>query len=534
MPRAAAAYLERALRGARAGRRPRDDARPARHGGVRRRPAGLAAAPARGAARGARPRRPDRRAHAPRLVEPGATPATASWCGLFDAELAGETDPDVRLAIEAARLDALLTVPERHAERARRVAAIDLSRTADPLLAARRARAPRVGRHRARHGRRRDRRDAGAARRSRAACCWRRRTGARAYAICARVLDGGRPSRGGRRDPGPARRGGAARVAAAARRGRVVRGRARAADRPRGRRREPARLALELVDEGLNTFTGGARRGAGLRARRARRVRRGARAAARATGSTARWACCRGRSACATPARGWRWPRATTSARTPRRWRPARCAPPRAARTRRWRRGARPRRCALAHLGRRDEAAALADAELALAERFGAPLPIAGALARPRRRRARPRRARRALRARAGGRRRAGASSRCGCGSSSAARWPTWAGASRRATRCVRRWPTPTRRARCCSSERARRELVATGLRPRQAALEGTAALTPRQRQICELAAVGKGNRAIAQELFLSVKTVETHLAAGYRKLGVNTRAELAAELAAA
>ena len=74
-------------------------------------------------------------------------------------------------------------------------------------------------------------------------------------------------------------------------------------------------------------------------------------------------------------------------------------------------------------------------------------------------------------------------------------------------------------------AERARRELVATGLRPRQAAIEGAAALTPRQRQVCELAAAGKGNRAIAQELFLSVKTVETHLAAGYRKLGVNTRA---------
>jgi Bacterial regulatory proteins, luxR family len=47
-----------------------------------------------------------------------------------------------------------------------------------------------------------------------------------------------------------------------------------------------------------------------------------------------------------------------------------------------------------------------------------------------------------------------------------------------------------------------------------------------------ELAGAGKGNRAIAQELFLSIKTVETHLAAGYRKLGVNTRAELADKLA--
>ena len=81
-------------------------------------------------------------------------------------------------------------------------------------------------------------------------------------------------------------------------------------------------------------------------------------------------------------------------------------------------------------------------------------------------------------------------------------------------------------------AQRARRELAATGLRPRQAAIEGVAALTPRQRQVCELAAAGKGNRAIAQELFLSVKTVETHLAAGYRKLGVNARADLAAELA--
>jgi DNA-binding CsgD family transcriptional regulator len=81
-------------------------------------------------------------------------------------------------------------------------------------------------------------------------------------------------------------------------------------------------------------------------------------------------------------------------------------------------------------------------------------------------------------------------------------------------------------------AQRARRELVATGLRPRQAALEGTAALTPRQRQVCELAAAGKGNRQIAQALFLSIKMVETHLAAGYRKLGVSTRAELAARLA--
>ncbi|MGH2885844.1 MAG: response regulator transcription factor, partial [Solirubrobacteraceae bacterium] len=54
----------------------------------------------------------------------------------------------------------------------------------------------------------------------------------------------------------------------------------------------------------------------------------------------------------------------------------------------------------------------------------------------------------------------------------------------------------------------------------------------PRQRQIVELAAAGKPNRAIAQQLFLSIKTVETHLAAGYRKLGVSTRTDLSAAVA--
>ena len=80
-------------------------------------------------------------------------------------------------------------------------------------------------------------------------------------------------------------------------------------------------------------------------------------------------------------------------------------------------------------------------------------------------------------------------------------------------------------------AEQARRELVATGLRPRRAQVEGPGALTPRQRQVCELAAAGAANREIAQRLFLSVKTVETHLAACFRKLGVEAREDLAAEL---
>jgi DNA-binding CsgD family transcriptional regulator len=76
-------------------------------------------------------------------------------------------------------------------------------------------------------------------------------------------------------------------------------------------------------------------------------------------------------------------------------------------------------------------------------------------------------------------------------------------------------------------ADAARRELVATGLRPRRAQTEGVASLTPRQRQVCELAASGTANRVIAQQLFLSVKTVETHLATVYEKLGVETREAL-------
>jgi DNA-binding NarL/FixJ family response regulator len=80
-------------------------------------------------------------------------------------------------------------------------------------------------------------------------------------------------------------------------------------------------------------------------------------------------------------------------------------------------------------------------------------------------------------------------------------------------------------------ARRARRELVATGLRPRRAAVHGVSALTPRQHEICELAAAGNSNRAIAQQLFLSIKTVETHLAVCYRKLEIASRRELSEAL---
>jgi DNA-binding CsgD family transcriptional regulator len=51
--------------------------------------------------------------------------------------------------------------------------------------------------------------------------------------------------------------------------------------------------------------------------------------------------------------------------------------------------------------------------------------------------------------------------------------------------------------------------------------------LTAREREIAELAATGASNREISAQLFVSVRTVENHLATIYRKLGIKTRAEL-------
>ena len=188
---------------------------------------------------------------------------------------------------------------------------------------------------------------------------------------------------------------------------------------------------------------------------------------------------------------------------------------------------------ALAHLGRRGEALMLADDEVARAERFGAPVPLAVALHA------------RAL-AEADDRKRIALLERgleaiapvTSVLETARLRVELGAALSRAGARVEARELLRPALADADAvgaeplADRARRELVASGLRPRRAALEGEAALTPRQRQICALAAVGKGNREIAHALFLSIKTVETHLAAAYRKLGIGSRAELVAALA--
>jgi DNA-binding CsgD family transcriptional regulator/tetratricopeptide (TPR) repeat protein len=80
-------------------------------------------------------------------------------------------------------------------------------------------------------------------------------------------------------------------------------------------------------------------------------------------------------------------------------------------------------------------------------------------------------------------------------------------------------------------TERAQDELRATGARPRRFALAGSEALTASERRVARLAASGLSNREIAQQLFVTVNTVESHLRHGYLKLGVHSRAELPAAL---
>ena len=80
--------------------------------------------------------------------------------------------------------------------------------------------------------------------------------------------------------------------------------------------------------------------------------------------------------------------------------------------------------------------------------------------------------------------------------------------------------------------EDARSELYAAGGRPRAAALTGVGSLTASEQRVADLAAAGDGNRDIAQALFVTPKTVETHLSSVYRKLGIRSRRELPAALA--
>jgi len=51
--------------------------------------------------------------------------------------------------------------------------------------------------------------------------------------------------------------------------------------------------------------------------------------------------------------------------------------------------------------------------------------------------------------------------------------------------------------------------------------------LSPQEKAVARLARAGRTNQQISRELYLSVNTVETHLAHAYRKLGIRRRGEL-------
>jgi DNA-binding CsgD family transcriptional regulator len=74
-------------------------------------------------------------------------------------------------------------------------------------------------------------------------------------------------------------------------------------------------------------------------------------------------------------------------------------------------------------------------------------------------------------------------------------------------------------------------ELKALGTRPRRGWVSGPAALTAAERRVAALAAAGASNGEIAQELVVTLRTVETHLTSIYRKLEIRGRARLAEAL---
>jgi DNA-binding CsgD family transcriptional regulator/tetratricopeptide (TPR) repeat protein len=89
--------------------------------------------------------------------------------------------------------------------------------------------------------------------------------------------------------------------------------------------------------------------------------------------------------------------------------------------------------------------------------------------------------------------------------------------------------------ARVCGADaiavRAHDELVAAGARPRRDPTESRSHLTASELRVARLAAEGLTNREIAQALFLTENTIETHLRSVFRKLEIRSRSQLARRL---
>jgi DNA-binding CsgD family transcriptional regulator len=77
----------------------------------------------------------------------------------------------------------------------------------------------------------------------------------------------------------------------------------------------------------------------------------------------------------------------------------------------------------------------------------------------------------------------------------------------------------------------AHRELVDAGGRPRGERISGVESLTPSERRVAFLGADGLTNTQIAQQLFVTRRTVESHLTNTFRKLDISRRDELRGRL---
>ena len=88
--------------------------------------------------------------------------------------------------------------------------------------------------------------------------------------------------------------------------------------------------------------------------------------------------------------------------------------------------------------------------------------------------------------------------------------------------------------AEVCGAERLlesiRTEMLAVGASPRVAP-RGVGALTATERRVAALAAAGRAEREIAQELFVTPRMIEVKLGSALRKLGASSQGELAVAL---
>jgi DNA-binding NarL/FixJ family response regulator len=76
-------------------------------------------------------------------------------------------------------------------------------------------------------------------------------------------------------------------------------------------------------------------------------------------------------------------------------------------------------------------------------------------------------------------------------------------------------------------AQRAANELRATRLTIGHHDVAGPEALSPQQLQVARLAAAGLSNKEIGERLFLSHRTIGTHLYQIFPKLGITSRAAL-------